>query len=94
MLQNLSSAAVVIGALRVNCFPTCHKWVIGWCAPCCSFHTWLVDRVKFASLDTNLGGGWGLFSLSYSFVSTSVSGRSPDMTEILLTGTLSLNLFN
>ena len=24
------------------------------------FHIWLVDRMKFAALKANLGGGWGL----------------------------------
>ena len=90
MSQNLSSAAVVIGALRVNCFPTCHKWVIGCCAPCCSFHTWLVDRVKFASLEANLVGV-GAFIVYPILFSLSLSGRSPNMTKILLTETLSLN---
>ena len=32
--------------------------------PC---HIWLVDRIKFASIEAKLGGGSGPFSLSYSF---------------------------
>ena len=36
----------------------------------------------------------GPFSLTHSSIFLLLSGRSPDMTEILLTGTLSLNLIN
>ena len=32
-------------------------------------HIWLVVRMKFPSLEANLGGGRGLFSLSHSFLS-------------------------
>ena len=54
-------------------------------APSC-----LLAGKNFASLEVNLGGGWGqTFSLPFLF-SQPLSGRSPDMTEILLTGTLPL----
>ena len=46
-------------------------------------------RIKFASLEANLGGS--LFSF---FFSLPLSGRSSIMTEILLLGTLSLNIIN
>ena len=50
----------------------------------------LAGRVKFASLEADLcvcvGGGVGAFSLFHSFH----SGRSPNMTEILLSGTVNL----
>ena len=50
-----------------------------------SCHIWHVDKMKFASLEV-VGGG-GRFSLSHSFFPLPLSGRSPDMTEILLPGT-------
>ena len=50
----------------------------------CPCHIWLVGRIKFASLEVNLGGGWGL--LVY-LILLSLSWRSPDMTEVSLTGT-------
>ena len=48
--------------------------------------------MEFASLEANLGGGraWGLLVYPILF-SLPLSGRSPSMTETLLTGTLSLN---
>ena len=52
--------------------------------PC---HILFAGRIKFASLEANLVGS---FSRSHSFF-LSPSGRSRDITEILLTGTLSLN---
>ena len=69
--------------------------------PC---HIWLIGGMKCASLQANFDGGWGIvfylilllsltFSLSLS-LSLSLSGRSLNMTEILLTGTLSLNSIN
>ena len=60
--------------------------------PC---HIWPVGRMKFASLEANLGGGWGL-RVFYPILlfSLPLSGKIPDMTEILLTGTLSLNSIN
>ena len=46
---------------------------------------WLVSRKKVASLKANLGGG----QLSIQFFSyLPLSGKGPDMTEILLSGTL------
>ena len=54
--------------------------------PC---HIWLVGRMKFASFKANLGWGWGLLVYPILLFSLPLSGRSPDMTEILLTGTLS-----
>ena len=69
-------------------------WVVRWCTFCCSFqrwpcHIWLVDRLKFASLEDLP------FNLSHSsFLSPSLWERSPDMNEILLTGTLSHNAIN
>ena len=54
--------------------------------------------MKFAAREANFGGGgspWGPFSLSLSsFFSPFLSGRSPDITQILLIGTLSLNSIN
>ena len=50
--------------------------------------------MKVASLETNLGWNYGLFSPSHSTYFLPLSGRSPNMTEILLTGTLSLNSVN
>ena len=46
--------------------------------PC---HIWSIGRTKSASLEAIMDGGRDLFSLP-------LSGRSPHMTEILLTGTL------
>ena len=54
-------------------------------------HFGLVGRMILASLEANLGGGWGLFVYPILLFSLLLSGRSPNMTEILLTGTLSLN---
>ena len=60
--------------------------VVWWCALCCSFsRDGPVSRMKFASLEANLGGG-----LSHSSF-LSPSGRSPDITKTLFTGILSLN---
>ena len=62
------------------------------CAPCCSFqrekscHIWTVGRMKLASLEARRGGGLGFVSLFHS----SLSGKLPRITEILLTGILSL----
>ena len=58
--------------------------------PC---HIWLVGGMKFASLDANLSGGWGL--LVYLILFTlSLPERSPNMTDILLTGTLHIKVIN
>ena len=43
---------------------------------------------EFASLDANFGGGLGLLVYPILIFSRHLSGRSPDMTEILLTGTI------
>ena len=59
-------------------------------SPC---HIWLVGRMKFASLEAHLDGGQGLLVDPILF-SPSLSGRSPDMTEILLTRILSFNSVN
>ena len=58
--------------------------------PC---HIWPVGRMKFASLEANLDGIWGLLDPILLFP-LPLSGRSLDMTEILLTWALSLNLIN
>ena len=55
----------------------------------CHRHIWLVDRMKFASLEANLGGGWGLLVYPILLFYLPLH-RCPAMTEILLTGTLSL----
>ena len=55
-------------------------------------HIWLVGRMKFASFEANLGGFGALESSILFFLSLSLG--SPYMTEILLTGTLSLNSIN
>ena len=54
----------------------------------------LVHGLKFASLEANLGGGWGLLVYPILLFYLPLSGRSPNMTEILFTGSLSLNSFN
>ena len=54
------------------------------------YHIWPGGKIKFTSLEANLGGGWGLLVYHILF-SLLLSGRSPDMVEILLTGILSLN---
>ena len=52
--------------------------------PC---HVWLFDRVKSASLEANLGQGWGLLVYSIILFSLSLSREGdPDMTGIFLTG--------
>ena len=53
-----------------------------------SCHIWLVDRMKLASLESNLGGSRGLLIYPILLFSLPVSGRCPDTAEILLTGTL------
>ena len=53
---------------------------------------WQLGRVmKFASLEVNLVGVWGLLVYLILLFSFRHSGRSPDMTEILLTRTLNLS---
>ena len=47
--------------------------------------------MKFASLEANLGVGPGLLVYPNFLFSLPLSGRSPDVTEIMLTGTFSLN---
>ena len=54
-------------------------------------HIWSVGRMKYASLEANLGVGQGLLDHPILPFSLLHSGRSLDMTEILFTGTLSLN---
>ena len=50
-------------------------WVVGWCTLLqllerCPCHILLVGRMKFASIEANLGGGLGLLSPShFSFLS-------------------------
>ena len=56
-------------------------------------HIWFVGRMKFASLETNLDGAFKS-SIAFFLSIPSLSRRSPDMTEMLLTGTLSLNSIN
>ena len=51
----------------------------------------LGSRINFASLEANLGWGKGLLVYPILLFSLPLSGRSSGMTEILLTGTLSLN---
>ena len=54
------------------------------------YHFRLVGKITFASLEANLD--WGLLVFySILLVSLALSGRRPDMTSILLTGTLCLN---
>ena len=55
---------------------------------------WPVDRMKYALLKANLGGGQGLLVYPILLSFLPLSGRGPDMTEILLTGTLSINSIN
>ena len=47
--------------------------------------------MKLASLEANFGGGWGLFVYPFLLFYLPLSGRRPNMTETMLTGTLSLN---
>ena len=54
-------------------------------------HIWLAGRMTFASLEANFVGGLGLLFKPILDFSLPLSGRSPYMTEILLTGTLSLS---
>ena len=65
------------------------KFLERW--PC---NMWLIDRMKFASLEENLGGELGRLVYPIPLFSLPISGRSPDMIEILLTGTLNLNVIN
>ena len=59
---------------------------------------WHVGRMRFVSHETNLvflvggGGGHLVYHILLSILPSPV--RSPDMTEILFTGILSLNLIN
>ena len=50
-------------------------------------HSLSVDRIVLASLDANSGRGRGLLVNLILLVFLPLSGRSPDMTIILLTGT-------
>ena len=59
-----------------------------------ALHIWLVGRMKFASIVANLGGSWGILVYPTLLFSLPLSGRSLNMTEILLIGTLSLNSIN
>ena len=46
--------------------------------------------MRSASLKTNFGGSWGLLVYSFFFsLSFTLSGSSPNMSEILVTGNLS-----
>ena len=69
--------------------------VVGWCALCCIFQRddpgifVLMTGCHLLHLRQMFGGAFK--SISFFFFPLPVSGRSPDMTEILLTGTLSLN---
>ena len=59
-----------------------------------NLQAWLLGMMKFASLEANLDGDPDLFAYPILLLSLPVSWRSPDMTEILLTGTFSLNSIN
>ena len=59
-----------------------------------SCHIWLVVRINFASRAANLSLGQGLLVYPILRFFLSPSRRSPDMTGILLTGTLNLNSTN
>ena len=61
----------------------CHKW---------SYHIWPVGRMKFTSLQANLGEIRAFQSVHFFFLVLSLEGV--DMTEILVTGTLSLISIN
>ena len=56
-------------------------------------HNWLVGSMKFASFETNLDGGWGLLVYPILLCSLPRSEKSPDMTEILLTGTQPIKIY-
>ena len=47
-------------------------------------------NMKFASLEPNLGGDWGILVYPILLFLNPPSERSPGMTEILLTGTINL----
>ena len=65
--------------------------------PC---HIWLFDRMKFVSLEACFGMWWwwgvgrGIFVYLILLFSLYLSGRRSNMTKILLTGTLNLNVIN
>ena len=67
-----------------------HSWVqLSEKRPC---YIWLVGRMKLASLEAiKFGWGWGLLVYYILLFSLPLYCRHPNMTEILLTGTLSLN---
>ena len=50
--------------------------------PC---HILLLDRMKFASLEVSIGGGWGLLVYPILIFYLPLSGRSSGMTELFLT---------
>ena len=56
-----------------------------------SCHIWLGGRINVASPEANLGGGQGIIAYPVFLFSHPLSGRSPDISEILLTRTLCLN---
>ena len=56
----------------------------------CHTCIWLVGKMRLVSLEANVWVGWGLLVYSILLFSLLLSGRSPNMTLILLTGTLSL----
>ena len=59
-----------------------------------SGHIWLVVRIKFASLAANLSLGQGLLVYPILLFFLPPSRRSPDMTEIFLSGMLNHNSTN
>ena len=56
-----------------------------------SCHIWLVGRMKFASLEAKMDGGQTLLVYPILLFHSASLLKSLNMTEILLTGTYSLN---
>ena len=62
-------------------------WVVGWCADSAAAfrHILFVGRMKFVSLEVNLGVSWYLSYIVYPILLFSGSlSPCPNMTEILL----------
>ena len=54
--------------------PFFFSWLVGWCTLCCSFHIGLVDSMKFASLEANLGAGGAFLYIPFFSLSLSLGG--------------------
>ena len=54
-------------------------------------HIWLIGRMKYTSFEANVGGVGAFESIPCFSFSLCGGGGGPNMTEILLNGTLYLN---